>query len=80
MRLLRFLAQSSTLFSKRTMSTSNRHPSLLMLVNSPDRELVKFKGYTVLMRSDDPVEDMSKFDRTVDELRVLLISVIGDLR
>lgn len=50
-----------------------------MLVFKPKKELLKYKGYSVYIKSEDATEDEGKFDRITTELRVLLESIFREL-
>mgnify|MGYP006980376057 CR=1 FL=1 len=49
-----------------------------MLVYRPHEELLKWRGYSITVRSEKPTEDMTKFDKDVVELRMLITSAIQD--
>ena len=49
-----------------------------LLVRKPTEELFKYKGYSVIVQSDNPTEDGKRFDADVLELRMLITSALQD--
>lgn len=60
------------------MNTTTSNQQTPMFVYRPHEELLKWKGYSVTIRSDKPTEDMKKFDKDVVELRMLITSALQE--
>ena len=50
-----------------------------MLVHRPSQELLRYKGYSIYIKSDNPLEDTNKFDLIATEARLIFEHVTKEL-
>lgn len=51
-----------------------------MLVYRPHHLILKFRGHDVIIRSENQTQDATSFDKDAVDLRVLLVSALGDIK
>jgi hypothetical protein len=47
-----------------------------MLVCRPKKEILKYKGYSLVLESQDQTQDLERFEKTQLELQLLLKSLL----